>query len=68
MREWDVSTDRFRANRGFHLTETITALTANPSGTHFLAVTRNRVLYRWSAGDTAPTRLAEGVNAAAWLR
>ena len=67
VREWDVSTGRFRADRGFHLPETITALTADPSGTHFLAVTRSRVLYRWSAGDTAPTRLADGVRAAAWL-
>ena len=68
VREWDVSTDRFRADRGFHLPETITALTTDPSGTHFLVVTRSHALYRWSVGDTSPTRLAGGVGAAAWLR
>ena len=65
--EWDVSTERFRADRGFRLAETITALAVDPSGTHFLAVTRSQVLYRWSVGDRVPARLAEGVSAAAWL-
>jgi hypothetical protein len=67
VREWDVSTERFREDQGFHLPETISALAAAPGGTHFLAVTRSHVLYRWSAGDAAPTRLADGVSAAAWL-
>ena len=68
VREWDVSTERvLRADSSFQLPETITALTADPSGTHFLAVTRSHVLYRWSVGDTAPTKLADGVSAAVWL-
>ncbi len=69
VREWNVSTGRLLpANRGFELPETITALTVDPSGTHFLAMTRTHVLYRWSVGDAAPTKLAAGVRAAAWLR
>jgi len=70
VREWDVSTESLRADRGFQgflLRETIKALKADPRGTHFLAVTRSGVLYRWSIGDTAPTRLADGVSAASWL-
>ena len=68
VREWDVSTESFlRADWGFQLPETITALTADPGGTHFLAVTRSHGLYRWSVGETAPTKLASGVSAAVWL-
>jgi hypothetical protein len=68
VREWDVSTESvLRADWGFQLPETITALTADPSGTHFLAVSRSHVLYRWSVGDTAPTKLADGVSTAVWL-
>ena len=68
VREWDISTESFLgADRSFHLAETITALTADPSGTHFLVVTARHALYRWSVGDVAPTKLADDVSAAAWL-
>jgi hypothetical protein len=71
VREWDVTTENFGTDRGFQsflLPETIKAITVDPSGSHFLALTRSGSLYRWSVGDTAPTRLADGVSAAAWLR
>ena len=71
VREWDVTTENFGTDRGFQgflLPETIKAMTVDPSGTHFLALTRSDTLYRWSVGDAAPTRLADGVSAAAWLR
>jgi hypothetical protein len=70
VREWDVTTENFGTDRGFQgflLPETIKAMTVDPSGTHFLVVTRSGVLYRWSVGDTAPNKLADGVSAAAWL-
>jgi len=68
VREWDVENERFtHAERSFTLPETITALATDRSGMHFLAVTRGQVLYRWSVGDSAATKLAAGVNAAAWL-
>jgi hypothetical protein len=68
VREWDVSTEGFiHADRSFQLPDRIVALTVDPAGIHFLAVTRSHVLYRWSVGDSAPTRLADGVSAAAWL-
>jgi hypothetical protein len=68
VREWSVTTERFiGTGPRFRLPETITALMTDSTGMHFLAVTRSRVLYRWSVGDAAPTRLAEGVNAAAWV-
>jgi hypothetical protein len=68
VREWDVKTERLvRADRSFQLPETITSLATDASGMHFLAVTRSRVLYRWSVGDAAPTKLADKVSAAAWL-
>ena len=67
VREWDVTTGSFLdTDLSFRVPETITALTADPSGTHFLAVTARRALYRWSVGDPAPTRLAGDVIAAAW--
>jgi hypothetical protein len=67
VREWDVTTESFLgADLSFRLPETITALTADPSGTHVLAVTSRRTLYRWSVGDPAPTTLANDVIAAAW--
>jgi hypothetical protein len=68
VREWDVRNERFtHAERSFTLPDSITTLTTDAIGTHFLAVTRGRVLYRWSVGDRAPTKLADGVRAAAWL-
>jgi len=67
VREWDVANEKFLGEeRSFSLPDRITALTADPSGVHFLAVTEGRILYRWSVGDLAPARLAEGVSAAAW--
>lgn len=67
VREWDIATESFLgADRSFQLPETITTLTADPSGMHFLAVTAGGTLYRWSVGDLAPTKLANGVSAAAW--
>ena len=67
VRQWDIAAERFREDRSFRLPETVTALTADPSGAHLLAVTDRRVLYRWSTGETTPTRLAGGVRAAVWL-
>jgi hypothetical protein len=68
VRVWDVFAERFLgAGRSFQLPETITALQADPSGNHFLAVTASGVLYRWSVGDRAPARLADDVSAAAWI-
>jgi hypothetical protein len=68
VREWNIATERFLGTeRSFRIPETITALQADQSGTHFLAVTARGTLYRWSVGDRTPTRLANGVSAAAWL-
>lgn len=68
VREWDVRTGRFRDGRLFELPGTITDLATDASGRHFLAITRNRHLYRWSAGDARPVQLAEDVTAAAWIQ
>lgn len=51
----------------FEVPGRVTSLVADPSGDHFLAVTDDGALYRWSFGDLAATKLSEGVTAAAWL-
>jgi hypothetical protein len=67
VRAWDVSSGRFRPDWGFQIPGAVGALATDRSGTHFLVVTRTQILYRWSVGDGQPTKLAEGVRAAAWL-
>ncbi len=54
-------------NTLFALPRRITSLIADRSGRHFLALLDDGALYRWTTGDPAPTRLAEGVTAAAWI-
>jgi hypothetical protein len=51
----------------FRLDEAIRSLVADPTGRHLLVLTEDGDLLRWSTGDAAPVRLAEGVTAAAWL-
>ncbi|MGI8795626.1 MAG: TolB family protein [Acidimicrobiia bacterium] len=41
-------------------------LTSDPSGRHVLALGAAG-LYRWSEGDTEPTKIADGIRAAAWV-
>lgn len=60
--------------RLFSFDGTIDLLDADASGRHVLVVggqMRHRTqvdgLYRWSVGDTAPTKIADGVVAAAWI-
>ena len=67
VREWDVMAARFK-DRLFELSETITDLTSDAAGRHFLAITKEHRLYRWSTGDPRPVKLAEGVTAAAWIQ
>ena len=69
VRGWDVTTGQFRqSGQLFELPETITALTIDAGGRHFLAITRPRRLYRWSVGDPRPVKIADGVTAAAWIQ
>ena len=69
VREWDVMAGRFgQRGRLFELPETVTALTIDAGGHHVLAVTRARRLYRWSAGDPRPVKIADGVTATAWIQ
>ncbi len=51
----------------FEVPGRVASLVADVAGDHFLAVTEDGALYRWSFGDTGPTKLADGVTAAAWL-
>lgn len=51
----------------FRTDRAIRSLVADPSGEHLLVLTADGILHRWSVGDPAPVRLADGVTAAAWL-
>jgi hypothetical protein len=69
VRRWTVSSGarEIASPMIFEVPGQVTELVADASGQHLLAVTDDHVLYRWSAGDPAPTKLAEGVTAAAWI-
>ncbi len=57
----------FTARQLFKLPETSKQLAADPSGDHVLSATVNGSLYRWSVGDDAPTKVADGIETAAWI-
>ena len=69
VRRWTVAPGSAEAPSPvlFQVRGQVVSLTADPSGQHFLAVTSAGELYRWSRGDDQPTRLGDGVAAAAWL-
>jgi hypothetical protein len=41
-------------------------IVADPSGRHFLALSADNTLWRWSEGDGEPTQVAQDVTDAAW--
>jgi WD40-like Beta Propeller Repeat len=68
VRSWRVvEAGDERTRRLFEVPGRVTSIAADRAGRHFLAVTSGGGLYRWSRGDAAPTKLADGVTAAAWL-
>lgn len=66
VRTYDTSNNSYGTEL-FRLPGSIVSLVADPSGRDFLALTYGHVLYRWTLGDAQPTKLADGVSAAAWL-
>jgi hypothetical protein len=50
----------------FWLPSDVTSAAADRTGRHAVAVSRS-TLYRWSRGDAEPTKLRDGIVAAAWI-
>ena len=55
------------AGEGFEVPGRIERLTVDRAGRHFLAVTLDGDLYRWSEGEGQATKLADDVVSAGWI-
>lgn len=64
--QWDNQAILVTGSGMFEAPGRITSLVADRSGRHFLVITDARVLYRWSVGEAAPTKIADNVTAASW--
>lgn len=51
----------------FTVPDRVISLVADPSGTDFLALTDDHVLYRWDGSDPEPAQVANDIRAMAWI-